>query len=646
MRVTRSYRHYLVRLFSFAGLFPLVSWAANINWSSNAPANGDWNTAGNWVGGVLPGSTDGAYLSVSGGSTWLSSAATVQSLWMGNSDSQHSITLDGAEANLAVNAGAANYALFMYGGSLTIQNGAKLTTSISGPNEKSAKTAYLGQNYATSVLVSGAGSTATFNQRLYVGGGTGDTTLTIKDGAQVNAYSVQIAHTGSSSSVIVDGGILNTTGSGLSYGIFNIGNYGTGYLKITNNGTVTNRLSDAAIGNQGPGNAGNAIAKGTVDIDSGSWKTLSLYVGNYGEGHLNIKGGTVSNTSGYVGRYAESSGVVTVDGRGKWNNSGTLYVGYNGTGTLNIDGPNAEVTAGATTTTYLGYNANSSGTVNLKNNASWTLQALAGRNGASALRFDNGTLIARQANTSFISNIGTMAILVGGATIDSAGFDIGVVGSGFSGDGRLTKTGLGALTLSGASTHSGGVLIDKGSLVANHELALGTGLTTIANTTSLDSTVVNVTTGSLALQQGGILDAFGSGGVGSWSLNSGDFTMTGGLYNLTIAGLNSFDRIIGASAARFDLFSGSIVLHLHDGFDYGQKYLVFGDFGTGTDTRYEGNVVISGYDNAYVAWIDSSGYLQFAIPEPGAYGLMVGAVILISCLFMRGRLRNGRAAGR
>ena len=51
-----------------------------------------------------------------------------------------------------------------------------------------------------------------------------------------------------------------------------------------------------------------------------------------------------------------------------------------------------------------------------------------------------------------------MNLLAGGGTIDSNGYSIGITGCGFSGSGILTKTGLGVLTLNGASSYDGGTV--------------------------------------------------------------------------------------------------------------------------------------------------------------------------------------------
>ncbi len=105
-----------------------------------------------------------------------------------------------------------------------------------------------------------------------------------------------------------------------------VGNSGSGTLKITGGGAVTNTYSCI-------GGCVGASGSGTVTVDgAGSTWTNSeeLYVGNTGSGMLKITGGgAVSSTYGYIGTNGDSTGTVTVDGVGStWTNNGCLYVGY------------------------------------------------------------------------------------------------------------------------------------------------------------------------------------------------------------------------------------------------------------------------------------------------------------------------------
>ena len=82
------------------------------------------------------------------------------------------------------------------------------------------------------------------------------------------------------------------------------------------------------------------ISKVSVIGVGSTWTNSSdLYVGNSGNGSLNIQaGGKVTNTVGRIGHNAGSTGTATVTGANSmWTNSSDLFVGRRGSGTLNIE---------------------------------------------------------------------------------------------------------------------------------------------------------------------------------------------------------------------------------------------------------------------------------------------------------------------
>ena len=79
----------------------------------------------------------------------------------------------------------------------------------------------------------------------------------------------------------------------------------------------------------------------TVSGAGSTWNSGGfLYVGDYGNGMLNITGGGAVNSAyGYIGYWSGVPGVMTVSGTGStWNNSYALLVGNSGSGTLTITG--------------------------------------------------------------------------------------------------------------------------------------------------------------------------------------------------------------------------------------------------------------------------------------------------------------------
>jgi YVTN family beta-propeller protein/autotransporter-associated beta strand protein len=84
--------------------------------------------------------------------------------------------------------------------------------------------------------------------------------------------------------------------------------------------------------------------------------------------------------------------------------------------------------------------------------------------------FNGGTL----KNTGDLVTSRTISLLVRGGTIDTNGFNA-ILSGNIINSGSLTKIGVGALTLSGTNTYSGGTVLDAGTLVVASAEALGLG---------------------------------------------------------------------------------------------------------------------------------------------------------------------------
>jgi autotransporter-associated beta strand protein len=89
------------------------------------------------------------------------------------------------------------------------------------------------------------------------------------------------------------------------------------------------------------------------------------------------------------------------------------------------------------------------------------------------LNFDGGTLQATADNPAFMQGLSTAFIRKGGATIDSAGFSLTIAQALLdgSGNGGLTKTGLGTLLLDGTNTYAGATTVIEGTLGGNGSIA-------------------------------------------------------------------------------------------------------------------------------------------------------------------------------
>ncbi|MBR1217724.1 autotransporter domain-containing protein [Bradyrhizobium sp. U87765 SZCCT0131] len=273
--------------------------------------------------------------------------------------------------------------------------------------------------------------------------------LTVSSGAQLF----------SSTGIIGDGshatGAVSVTGAGSNWSVVNgqalyVGNYGNGTLNLTAGGTAGATL--VAIGNF-------AGSSGTVNVDgAGSVFTAagSLTVGLYGTGMLKVSNAgqvhasNTANVNVTLGQYAGASGAVTIDGNGsKLTTNGLVTIGGAGTGTVALT------------------NGGSFQTTN-------SIQMSTGIGG-------QGTLTASGASTSL--QVGSTANtvlevgIIGTASVSlAAGATAGVTGSLFVADqasagGSVTVSGTGSsLTVSPVAGFGGTATIanqGQGSLTVN-----------------------------------------------------------------------------------------------------------------------------------------------------------------------------------
>jgi autotransporter-associated beta strand protein len=93
----------------------------------------------------------------------------------------------------------------------------------------------------------------------------------------------------------------------------------------------------------------------------------------------------------------------------------------------------------------------------------------------STFNFNGGTLKALKTNTTdFMNGLNAANVKAGGANIDSAAFNILIAQNLLDGGGAggLTKTGTGALTLSGTNAYTGTTAINEGALTITNTAAL------------------------------------------------------------------------------------------------------------------------------------------------------------------------------
>ncbi len=312
-------------------------------------------------------------------------------------------------------------------------------------------------------------------------GGAGDLTLT-GNLTLSSARTIQVTSTGSTNfSGVFDGtGSLTKTGSGVL----------TLSGANTYTGTTTVSAGTLAVGATDtlPTNQAVAVSSGatlavnfdqTVSSLSGSGSVTvssakALTVNNAGSalfsGVISGSGALVKNGAGNLRLEGNNTftGGITV-------NAGTLGIGNGGNGgnvTSNIS------TAAGTQVQFL-----RSSTVVYAGNISGGASLSSYMSGGSSLvltgthTYTGGTTVGE--GILRLGNGGTTGSVTGdisvaaGATLQFGRSDDVTYAGVISGDGTVTKTGLGVLTLTGTNTHTGGTSINSGTLAVSSDANLG-----------------------------------------------------------------------------------------------------------------------------------------------------------------------------
>ncbi len=305
----------------------------------------------------------------------------------------------------------------------------------------------------------------------------------------------------------------------------------------------------------------------TVLSGGGSNRSLFIANGTNQNASMSITGGIFESTSTNPDGMVNGSGAVallSIDGGTYRKTTGaggqsTFAVRYGGAGvtqaTLDINSGSFEVT----TLDLQNVSATSSqpdGTpetiVNLDGgtlSVGRIIRANTSTGIDAVLNFNGGTLQARQDSTTFIGDLGLFTAIVqaGGALIDTQAFSVTIAAPlvhdtalGATLDGGLTKIGAGTLTLTGASTYTGGTFVKNGMLAlgggndrlfAGGSLTLGDGVTDDSGVLKLDGSSQTLT--GLLLAGNGTTNSVINGNVLAATLT------------LNIAGTNAFSGILG-----------------------------------------------------------------------------------------------------
>jgi T5SS/PEP-CTERM-associated repeat protein len=366
----------------------------------------------------------------------------------------------------------ASVALFLPFGAANVAIAAD-TIYNSGPaTVNSATTADVGGNIiigdtgTASVTVTGTGSLTT-DVDIYVGNAIGSSGALTVDGGSLSANRYYIGLSGTGEVTLINGADLIATG--VDRKVY-LGNFGgaTGTLNLSDVGTTLTAY-DLNIGWTG---------NGTMTVSDGATATLEQDV-------------TLSKNS-------YTTGTLTITGTGSSVRSDRLYVGESGTGVLNIlDGGSYAVTG--TSKAYLGWNAGSSGTVNIDGAHSSLIAdyLVSGWNGNGAFNISGGAraTIATDAFIAYYSpSTASMTVTGQGSSLTADRLYVGM-----SGDASLYVRDGGSVSTSGTNKTYLGYVAD------------GTGYAEISGTgSSLQTGDLNVGwngSGTVIVQDGASISA-------------------------------------------------------------------------------------------------------------------------------------------
>jgi fibronectin-binding autotransporter adhesin len=356
-------------------------------------------------------------------------------------------------------------------GAVTVSDGAKLGITVSGSSQFSPSTMTLGISGATALEFDALNSTsiAPVNTGTLSVGGTVTINITSGTFAAGNNYPLvhwTISGPADASSFVlgISPGLtatLSVSGSTLSLNVSAVSDIWTGVLGGNWDTTTANWTGHATVFANGDSVLFDDSAVNTVVTVNSAVQPGGTLLNNSTPFPYTITSSAGNNIGGSGGLTKNNSGSVTLAGGANTYagvtavNAGTLSVGALANGGSPSD-----------------IGAASAASANLVLNGS-TLQYTGGAAGT-----DRGATLG-----------------AGGATveIDSAG--IALTDSGIIvGPGSLTKSGLGALALSGANAFSGGVTLNAGELDINNggsssaNSAIGTGTLNIGAGTIIDNT--------------------------------------------------------------------------------------------------------------------------------------------------------------
>jgi autotransporter-associated beta strand protein len=479
-----------------------------------ANTGSDFNTGGNWVGGVAPGTGDVAWFKSSGSflSPNLSASKTISGIYFnGTGASGYNLTRTSTQT----------FTLTATGTSIGAETGDTTAVAIGAENTSGTNTIAVPITLApasgtTSTIFQAAGGTLVLSGTISgtgitlskTGGGTlilsGTNTfsggMTLSSGTLNINSATALGATGGT--FTINGGTIdNTTAGAITLtnnnpitlgGDFTFGGtqnltLGTGAVTDAGNRTITlngtNRtltlggtMTNTSAGNQTTtvNGAGNTLALGGYALSNSTTNRADIINGT---GNVTITGAVTNGSTSTSSLTYSGTGALTLSGTNTFSGGMTLN-----SGTLDI---NSATALGATAGTFIingGTIDNTSGAaITLSNNNKQTWNSDFTFTGSNSLNMGTGTVSLGTAAGS------TRTITVTANTLTEGG----VISNGTTAN-SITKAGAGTLVLNAVNTYTGSTSIGTAGGTTGGTLALG-----INN--ALPSTAVSIYGGTLSL---------------------------------------------------------------------------------------------------------------------------------------------------
>jgi autotransporter-associated beta strand protein len=499
-------------------LSPVESRGDSPNWQIS---NGDWSSATNWSGNLLPTAGDWAYI-VNGGTASISQPnATCGTLSVGSDAGSGAVQLSAGGLSVAGNEyiGFSGNGLFsQWGGMHSVSNVLALGQNTGGygaynlsDGSLSAVQEYAG--YSGSASFTQSGGDHFISNVMFLGirpGGSG--TYDLSGSGLLSTNFEAIGDLGSGS--FTQSGGTHAASFELIVGAES---GGSGTYNLSGSSQLTVPKEFIGLGGSGSfSQSGGAHSvsnilyvgllaggSGGYNLTGGSLSAPKESIGDFGGGSIAQSGGTHSvSVELDLGSGSSGSGTYDLTGCGQLSVTNES-IGISGSGRFTQSGGTHTIAGNL----VLGVNPGSVGTYNL-NGGLLSLAGLAQQGGAATFNFGGGTF---QAGSPFESSVPiVLSTAASNAVFDTNGNTLTLAGP-LSGPGGMQVVGSGLLVLAGSNRYSGATLVNAGMTIGS------------ANALSLNSAVT---------VSGGILDVTTAGGTVS-ALTVG----SNGILNLSIGNL-------------------------------------------------------------------------------------------------------------